>query len=160
MVVPIVEEPPATGLTSPGGGAHDDGDLMDALGDEGAWDMVGMPVDSTRARTQTVGPMVGNATQDPRTAMEHTAPETAPVMELSSRCSVQAQQHLRRSPPWIAAIQIEEIPWEPARSPHVFRTVIRRGDEFDMLEEEEATTEVERLRADPSVMMGLIEVSL
>lgn len=104
--------------------------------------------------------MAGNATQDPRMVVEHTAPDTAPVMELSSRRSIQAQQHLRRSPPWIAIVQIKEIPQEPARPPQVFCTVIQRGDEFDKLEEEEATTEVKRLRADPSAMMGQIEVSL
>ena len=38
--------------------------------------------------------------------------------------------------------------------------VIRRGDEFDMLEEGEASAETKRLRADLSAMIDRIEVSL
>lgn len=59
----------------------------------------------------------------------------------------------------MAAVQVEEIPREPAQPPQLLRLVIRRGDEFGMLEEEEATAEVKRLRADLSAMVGRIEVS-
>ena len=38
--------------------------------------------------------------------------------------------------------------------------VIWHGDEFDMLEEGEASEETKRLRADLLVMIGQIEVSL
>ena len=37
--------------------------------------------------------------------------------------------------------------------------VIRRGDEFDMLKEGEASADMKRFRADLSVMIGQIEVS-
>jgi hypothetical protein len=59
----------------------------------------------------------------------------------------------------MAAVEVEEIPREPARPPQVFRTVLRHGDEFDMLEEEEASAEVNWLRTNLSAMMAQIEVS-
>lgn len=34
-----------------------------------------------------------------------------------------------------AAVEVEEIVWEPTQPPQVLRKVIRCGDEFDMLEE-------------------------
>ena len=40
-VGPTMEEPLAVGPTSPGGGAHDEGDLVDMLGYEEVWAMVG-----------------------------------------------------------------------------------------------------------------------
>jgi hypothetical protein len=58
----------------------------------------------------------------------------------------------------MAVVQVEEIPQEPAQPPQLLRTVIRRGDEFGMLEEE-VTAEMKRLRADLSAMVGRIEVS-
>jgi hypothetical protein len=58
----------------------------------------------------------------------------------------------------MAVVQVEEIPQEPAQPPQLLRTVIRRGDEFGMLEEE-VTAEMKRLRADLSAMVGQIEVS-
>ena len=77
-------------------------------------------------------------------------------MEIGLERPARAQQRPRRFPPRIAAVQVEEIPREPARPPQLLRMVIRRGDEFNMLEEEEATTKVKRLRADLSAMIGQI----
>ena len=57
-------------------------------------------------------------------------------------------------------MEVEEIVREPSQPPQVLRMVIRHGDEFNMLEEEEASIEMKRLRADLSAMIGRIEVSL
>lgn len=89
-VIPDVEEPLAAGSTSPGDGAHDEGDLEDALGDEGAWAMAGVLVESTGAGAETAGPAARSATQDPLIAMEHAVPKTSSVIEVSPRRSVQA----------------------------------------------------------------------
>ena len=85
---PAIEEPPVTGPTSPSGGAHDEGDPTDALGDEGVWAMAGVPMESSRVGAETTRPMVGSSTQDPPVAMEHAVPETSPVMEVSPKHSV------------------------------------------------------------------------
>lgn len=53
LVIPSVEEQLAIRLTSCGGGAHDEGDPGDMLGDEEVWAMVGMLVDSFGARAET-----------------------------------------------------------------------------------------------------------
>ena len=53
-----------------------------------------------------------------------------------------------------ATVEVEEIVQEPAQPHQVLCTVIRCGNEFDMLEEEEASVETKRLRADLSVMVG------
>ena len=55
--------------------------------------------------------------------------------------------------------EVEEIAWEPMNvAPQVFRTVVRHGYEFDMLEDV-ASTEMKVLRADLAMMMCHIEVS-
>lgn len=157
-IIPDVEEPLAAGPTSPGCEAHDEGDPMNALGDEATWATTDVPVDPTGARAETVAPTMGNAMQDPPAAMEHAAPKALLIMEVGLECPIWAQQHPRRYTPRIVAVQIEEIPWEPTRPPQVFYTVIRRGDEFDMLEEE-VTVEEKRFRANLSSMMGRNEVN-
>ena len=60
----------------------------------------------------------------------------------------------------MATMEIEEIVQEPTPPPQLLRTVIQRGEEFEKLEEAEASTETKKLRADLTSMMGRIEVSL
>ena len=60
----------------------------------------------------------------------------------------------------VAITEIEEIVWEPTPPPQLLRTVIQRGEEFEMLEEVEASAETKMLRADLSSMIGRIEVRL
>ena len=60
----------------------------------------------------------------------------------------------------MATIEVEEIVQEPTLPPQLLRTVIQRGEEFEMLEEGEASVETKKLRADLTSMMGCIEVSL
>ena len=49
---------------------------------------------------------------------------------------------------------------EPTLPPQLLRTVIQRGEEFEMLEEGEASAETKKLRVDLTSMIGRIEVSL
>ena len=58
------------------------------------------------------------------------------------------------------AVEIEEIVREPTPPPQLICTVIQGGEEFEMLEEGEASVETKRLRDDLTSMMGHIEVSL
>ena len=60
----------------------------------------------------------------------------------------------------VAAIDIEEIVREPTLPPQLLRMVIEHGEEFEMLEEGEASVETKKLRANLTSMMGCIEVSL
>ena len=60
----------------------------------------------------------------------------------------------------VAIVEIEEIVWEPTPPPQLLCTVILPDEEFEMLEEVEASTETKKLRADLTSMMGRIEVSL
>ena len=60
----------------------------------------------------------------------------------------------------VATVEIEEIVREPTPPPQLLRTVIQRGKEFEMLEEVEASAETKKLRANLTLMMGHIEVSL
>ena len=60
----------------------------------------------------------------------------------------------------MAAIEVEEIVWEPTPPPQLLRTVIQRGKEFEMLEEGEASMETKKLRANLMSMIGRIEVRL
>ena len=60
----------------------------------------------------------------------------------------------------MASVEIEEIVWEPTPLPELLHMVIQCGEEFEMLEEVEASTETKKLRADLTSMMGHIEVSL
>lgn len=89
-VVPGVEEPPAIRPTSPGGGADDEGDPTDALGDEEAWAMTGMPVGSTRAGAETAGHAPNSTAQDRPVAVEHATPAASQAMEVGPGRSIQA----------------------------------------------------------------------
>ena len=60
----------------------------------------------------------------------------------------------------VAAVKVKEIVQEPTPPPQLLRTVIQRGEEFEMLDEVEASTETKKLRANLTSMMGRIEVSL
>ena len=60
----------------------------------------------------------------------------------------------------MATVEIEEIVGEPTPPPQLLCMVIQRGEEFEMLEEVEASMETKKLRADLTSMMGRIEVSL
>ena len=60
----------------------------------------------------------------------------------------------------MATVEIEEIVREPTPPPQLLRTVVQHGEEFEMLEEGEASVEIKKLRADLTSMMGRIEVSL
>lgn len=90
--------PTATGPTSAGGGAHNEGDPMDVLGDEATWGTIDVLVGSTGAGAETIGPTAGNTTQDPPVAMEYMVPKASPVMEVGLGHPGRAQQHSRRSP--------------------------------------------------------------
>ena len=57
-------------------------------------------------------------------------------------------------------MDIEEITQEPSLPPQLLRTIIQRGDEFEMLEEGEVSVETMKPRADLTSMIGRIEVSL
>ena len=55
---------------------------------------------------------------------------------------------------------IEEIAWEPSPPPQLLRTVIQRGEEFEMLEEGEASVEMKMLRTGLEAMIDGIGVGL
>lgn len=55
---------------------------------------------------------------------------------------------------------LEEIVREPNPPPQLLRTVIQRGDEFEILDEREASLEAKKLRANLTLMLARIEVSL
>ena len=55
---------------------------------------------------------------------------------------------------------IEEIMQEPSPPPQLLHTVILRSEEFEMLEEGEASAETKRLRTDLAAMIDRIEESL
>ena len=60
----------------------------------------------------------------------------------------------------MAVVEVEEIVWERTAPPQPLHMVIQRGEEFEMLEEGEASAETKKLRADLTSMIGHIEVSL
>jgi hypothetical protein len=60
------------------------------------------------------------------------------------------------APPPTATVKVEEIPRGPPLPPQLVHTVIRRGEEFETLEE--ASVEIKILRVDLAPMMGYIEV--
>lgn len=55
LVILAMEEPPVTRPTTPGGGAHDEGDLMDASDGEEVWAMGNVFVGPTQATTEATG---------------------------------------------------------------------------------------------------------
>ena len=60
----------------------------------------------------------------------------------------------------MATVEVEEIVREPTMPPQLLCTLIQRGEEFEMLEEGEASAETKKLRANLTLMMGRTEVSL
>ena len=60
----------------------------------------------------------------------------------------------------VAAVEVKEIVREPTPPPQLLRTIIQHGEDFEMLEDREASTETKKLRADLMSMIGRIEVSL
>ena len=60
----------------------------------------------------------------------------------------------------VAAVEVEEIVQEPIPPPQLLRTVIQHGEEFEMLEEVEASVETKKLRANLTSMIGRIEISM
>ena len=60
----------------------------------------------------------------------------------------------------VAAVEVEEIVREPTPPPQLLCTIIQRGEEFEMLEEGEASVETKKLQANLTSMIGRIEVSL
>ena len=115
---------------------------------------------SCRSRVEAVEDAPSSAVEGPPTATEQATPAAASMAQIGLEHPVRAQQQPRRAPLRLAVVEVEEIVREPAQPPQVLRTVIRRGDEFDMLEEGEASVETKRLRANLSAMIGRIEVSL
>ena len=57
-------------------------------------------------------------------------------------------------------MEVEEIVWEAAPPPQLLRKVIQHDEEFEMLEDGEASVETKRLRTDQVAMIVRIEVSL
>jgi len=90
---PAMEEPPITGLTSLGGGAHDEGDL----GDEGFWSTVVTLANPPGVGVGTVGDAPGSAAPDP------------PTSEVRLERAVRAQQQPRRASLRAATVEVEEI---------------------------------------------------
>ena len=58
------------------------------------------------------------------------------------------------------ATVLEEIVQEPTLPPQLLCTVIQHGEEFEMLDEREASSEAKKLKADLTSMLARIEVSL
>ena len=73
---------------------------------------------------------------------------------------IQAWQQPRRVHVPVATVKVKEIVWEPTPPPQLLCTVIQRGEEFEMLEEGEASMETKKLRVNLTSMIGRIEVSL
>jgi hypothetical protein len=65
-VTPVMEEPPVTRLTSPSGGAHDEGDL----GDEGLWSAMVTSADPIEVGARAVWGALSRAVRDPPTVVE------------------------------------------------------------------------------------------
>lgn len=69
-VAPAMEKPPAAGLTSPGGGANDEGDPTDALSGEEAWAAMGSSGDPAGAGTETTRDAPSSIVEGPSAATE------------------------------------------------------------------------------------------
>lgn len=135
--------------TSPGGGLHERGDP-------------GLPEESHVGQ----GASEPSATADTAVGAVPSSPSgvvpSAPIIELPASMSVGAGDQAR-SPPRAAApppaVVVEEIARAPTPEPQLVRMVIRRGNQFEVLEEDVADAEIRRLRADLTAMMTRIEVS-
>lgn len=136
-----VEQPDAV-PTPPGGGLHDYGD----------------PGLSEEFNTGQDAP--GSSTAPSATAE---AAPSSPAVILPAPAVVDAGERVR-SPPRPASLPpataaVEEVEREGTPPPQLVRTVIRRGNQFEVLEEDVADAETRRLRADLATMMARIEVS-
>ena len=60
----------------------------------------------------------------------------------------------------MATIEVEEIVRELTLPPQLLHTVIQRDEEFEVLEEGEASVKTKKLRANLTSMIGHIEASL
>ena len=98
--------------------------------------------------------MPSSMVEGPPIAIEQATPTAVAGAQIGLGRPVRAQRQPRRAPPRVATLEVEEIVQKPAQAPQVLRTVIQRGDDFDMLEEGEASEEAKRLRADLSAMIG------
>lgn len=83
-----MEEPLATRPTSPGGGAHDVGDLADMLGYEEAWATPRTSSDPAGARTETAGNEPSSGVQDPPTVTKQATPMATPVIRIGLGCPI------------------------------------------------------------------------
>ena len=83
-----MEEPSTTGLTSPGGGLHDEGDPSV----EEAWDAMATLSDLAGAGMKPAGDTLSSAVQGPPVVAEQ-APSTATsTVGVALGCSVRARQ--------------------------------------------------------------------
>lgn len=84
-ITPTMEEPLAATPTSPRGGAHDEGDPMNMLGYEEAWNMAGTSTDPTGAGTETARNAPNSTVQDPPMVTEQATPTAMPVIGMGLR---------------------------------------------------------------------------
>ena len=104
-----MEDPPATGLTSPNRGAHDEGDPADASGGEETWTVVGSLGGPIGARLEAIGDAPSSMVDGPPAATEQATPMAASMTQMGLGRPVRAQQQPRRAPPRAAAVEVEEI---------------------------------------------------
>lgn len=78
-VAPSMEELLATGLTSPGSGAHDEGDPIDASGGEEAWTIVRSSGGPVRAGSEAMGDALSSPAKGPSMVIEQASPAAASV---------------------------------------------------------------------------------
>lgn len=107
---PIMEEPPVTGLTSPSGGLHDEGDS----GGKDLWSAVATSVDPARVGARVIRNALSSPTQEPSTVAKQAMASTMSTVMVGLGQPVQTQHRLRKAPLQVAAVEVEEIPWEPA----------------------------------------------
>jgi len=109
-----------------------------------------------RPSTEPTGDAPSSAARGPPVVAE----QVAATAKVALGHPVQVQQQPRRASLPVAAVEVEEIVQEPTLPPQLLRTVIQRGEEFEMLEEGVVSAETKKLRADLTLMIGRIEVSL
>jgi hypothetical protein len=85
--IPAMEEPPATGPTSPGSGAHDEGDPSD----EGLWSAMATSANPAKARAGATGDAPSNTTRDTPLVPEQTMAPTTSIVEVRLRWPIRAQ---------------------------------------------------------------------
>ena len=149
-------EPSTTGPTSAGGGLHDDGDP----GMEEMWDATMMSSSLVGANMLPTGDVLSSTAQGPPTAAEQVPSVGASTAEAVLERPVRAWQKSRRASLPSTAVVLEEIVRDPTPPPQLLHTVIQHREEFEMLEEREASSEAKKLRTDLTSMVAHIEVSL